>query len=134
VATAGAAHHRNLAVTPRFERETGSWCVCKETKRVIYASNAPQLATATVPVLSSSRTREPNSLCPNQSLWIWQRRVSRARGNERPRRRSIYCAETSPIETSPIFVSTDAAMMTRPIAIFVASAMTLICSGPFSSR
>ena len=49
-----------LAVTPWFEREIGSCCVRKETKQVIYASNAPQLATATVPVLSSSRTREPN--------------------------------------------------------------------------
>jgi hypothetical protein len=48
-----------LAVTPWFERET--CCVCKETKRVIYASNAPQ-----VPMGNQSMAIMPQPVRPVQ--------------------------------------------------------------------
>jgi hypothetical protein len=50
-----------LAVTPWFERETGSCCVGKETKQVIYASNAPQ-----VPMGNRSMAIMPQPVRPVQ--------------------------------------------------------------------
>jgi hypothetical protein len=50
-----------LAMTPWFERETGSCCVGKETKQVIYASNAPQ-----VPMGNRSMAIMPQPVRPVQ--------------------------------------------------------------------